>query len=166
MIKKEDIILKFTIPGQPIPKKNGKGLSFFYKDKMGRKILRPKPVPYYTKQYTEWVKDAVQACAIFKNNMTIKGFDFPIMHTINLMMLFFVKDFRNVDVSNLYQGPEDVMSGNAGELGTSVPPVTFQILGDDNYKIVGSHDGSRVFYDNKNPRTMIYITKHYTTPWE
>nr|DAZ39251.1 MAG TPA: Cytosine specific methyltransferase [Caudoviricetes sp.] len=30
---------------------------------------------------------------------------------------------------------------------------------DDNSRIVAGHDGTRVLYDPKNPRTEIYITK-------
>lgn len=33
------------------------------------------------------------------------------------------------------------------------------ILEDDNYKVLASHDGSRVFVDRKNPRTEIYIER-------
>ena len=32
------------------------------------------------------------------------------------------------------------------------------LLKDDNYSVVYSMDGSRVFYDKENPRTEIYIT--------
>ena len=31
------------------------------------------------------------------------------------------------------------------------------LLQDDNYTIIASHDGSRVFVDPKNPRTEVYI---------
>jgi Holliday junction resolvase RusA-like endonuclease len=51
---------------------------------------------------------------------------------------------RKVDLTNLLEAIDDVMT-NAG------------LLADDNYTIIQSHDGSRVYYDKENPRTEVYI---------
>jgi len=41
--------------------------------------------------------------------------------------------------------------------------VKYDILKDDNSKIVASTDGSRVLYDKQNPRTEIYIERSEET---
>lgn len=50
-----------------------------------------------------------------------------------------------VDLSALYEGIQDVL-------------VELNVLTDDNYTIVASHDGSGVFVDKTNPRMEITIT--------
>ena len=42
---------------------------------------------------------------------------------------------------------------------TQVLDTAHKVLEDDNYTIVESHDGSRVFYDKENPRVHIFIEK-------
>ena len=42
---------------------------------------------------------------------------------------------------------------------TNVEAQTRKILEDDNYTIVASTDGTKVFYDKENPRCEIYIEK-------
>lgn len=51
---------------------------------------------------------------------------------------------RRVDLSNLIEAVDDIL-------------VKAGVLEDDNYKIVQSHDGSRVLHDKENPRTEITI---------
>ncbi len=50
-----------------------------------------------------------------------------------------------VDLSALYEGIQDVL-------------VELNVITDDNYTIVASHDGSGVFIDRDNPRMEIIIT--------
>lgn len=50
-----------------------------------------------------------------------------------------------VDLSALYEGIQDVL-------------VELNVITDDNYTIVASHDGSGVFIDRENPRMEIEIT--------
>lgn len=50
-----------------------------------------------------------------------------------------------VDLSALYEGIQDTL-------------VELNVLSDDNYSIVASHDGSGVYVDKKNPRMEITIT--------
>lgn len=64
---------------------------------------------------------------------------------VNVKCLFYMPTRRKVDLTNALEAIDDILV-NAG------------LLADDNYTIVESHDGSRVFYDKDNPRTEIYIT--------
>ena len=51
---------------------------------------------------------------------------------------------RKCDLTNLLQAIDDIM-------------VKAGLIEDDNYKVIQSHDGSRVYYDKNAPRTEIYI---------
>jgi Holliday junction resolvase RusA-like endonuclease len=53
---------------------------------------------------------------------------------------------RKCDITNLLQATCDIL-------------VKYGVLEDDNYTIVASTDGTRVFYDKENPKTIIEITK-------
>ena len=53
-----------------------------------------------------------------------------------------------VDLSALYEGIQDVL-------------VELNVLTDDNYLIVASHDGSGVSIDRENPRMEIEITAKF-----
>lgn len=64
---------------------------------------------------------------------------------VTLQFLFYRRDRRTVDISNLYEAPQDVM-------------VRGGILADDNSSIVVSHHSdSRVLVDKSYPRTEIYF---------
>ena len=58
--------------------------------------------------------------------------------------LFYMPTHRRCDLTNMLEAIDDVM-------------VAGGLLADDNYKIIESHDGSRVLYDKENPRTEVYI---------
>lgn len=70
----------------------------------------------------------------------------PIDYPVNLKCVFYMDTRRRVDLVNLQEAICDVL-------------VEYKILCDDNRNIVASMDGSRVFYDKKNPRTEIEISK-------
>lgn len=70
----------------------------------------------------------------------------PINYPVNVMCLYYMPTRRRVDLNNLLEATTDVL-------------VKYGIIEDDNYHIVASHDGSRVFYDKENPRTEIIITR-------
>jgi Holliday junction resolvase RusA-like endonuclease len=53
---------------------------------------------------------------------------------------------RLCDLTNHLEAIDDVM-------------VKAGLLSDDNYKILASHDGSRVLVDKDNPRTEVEITQ-------
>lgn len=65
---------------------------------------------------------------------------------VNVECHFYMQTRRKVDLTNLLEAIDDIM-------------VKAGLLADDNFTIIQSHDGSRVFYDKKNPRTEICITK-------
>lgn len=67
--------------------------------------------------------------------------DYP----VNVKCVFYMPTRRRVDLTNLLEAVDDVL-------------VRSGVLADDHSGIVVSHDGSRVLYDKKNPRTEIEIT--------
>lgn len=76
----------------------------------------------------------------------------PINYPVNVMCLYYMPTRRRVDLNNLLEATTDVL-------------VKYGIIEDDNYHIVASHDGSRVFYDKENPRTEIIITRLEENEW-
>lgn len=70
----------------------------------------------------------------------------PINAPINLKCVYYRVDRRKVDLVNLLEATCDIL-------------VKHKIIQDDNYTIVVSHDGSRVYYDKQNPRTIIEIER-------
>lgn len=88
-------------------------------------------------QYMEYEKD----CAWFIPN--IKTIDEP----VTIKAHFYMKTRRKCDLTNLLEAIDDIL-------------VKYNVIADDNYTIVASHDGSRVYYDKDNPRTEIYIERY------
>ena len=72
--------------------------------------------------------------------------DNPIDYPINLKCIYYMPTRRRCDLVNLLEATCDIL-------------VHYKVLEDDNYNIVYSHDGSKVFYDKEHPRCEIYITK-------
>ena len=70
------------------------------------------------------------------------GIDYP----VNVKAYFFMKTRRKVDLTNLLEALDDVL-------------VKGGMLVDDNYQIIASHDGSRVFFDKDNPRIEVEIER-------
>lgn len=68
---------------------------------------------------------------------------------VNVKCLFYMATRRKCDLTNLLEAIDDIL-------------VKAGVLADDNYTIIQSHDGSRVFYDKENPRTEIYIETNET----
>ena len=68
----------------------------------------------------------------------------PVSGAVNVKCLFYMPTKRRVDLPNLLNAIDDIL-------------VKAGILEDDNYKIIASHDGSRVYVDKENPRTEIEI---------
>lgn len=71
--------------------------------------------------------------------------DKPIDQPVNVQVAFFRDSERRCDLTNLLEAIDDIL-------------VKYGILADDNFKVIYSHDGSRVFIDRENPRTEIVIT--------
>ncbi len=70
----------------------------------------------------------------------------PIDFPVNIKCLFYMPNNRLCDLTNHLESIDDVM-------------VKAGLLKDDNYKILASHDGSRVLVDKNNPRTEVEITR-------
>lgn len=150
-------MIQIIIKGNPIVKKNTAKTSVMGKDKNGRLLQRAVPVHWYTDAYKEWARNAIKACAEFKN--THPEMKFPLVDKFNLKCLFYIDRDTRLDLSNLYEGVQDVLAGNAGVWKESVPKELYQIIEDDSIRFIGSHDGSRVILDYVSPRTEIYLTE-------
>jgi len=124
------IIEMFNIPGHPYVKKSNMKLVM-----RGKKLTR---IP--TPNYSAWAK---VAHVYIGHQMTVKD---PIDFPVNLQCHFYVRTYGVVDLSALYEGIQDEL-------------VKMGVLIDDNFKIVASHDGSRVFVDPEDPRMEITISK-------
>ena len=108
--------------------------------KNNSRIFRPKgmnhPMVVPSKQYMEYEKNAMR---FIPKGETINK-------PVNVKCLFYMPTRHKCDLVNMQESILDVM-------------VKAGLLADDNYSIVQSMDGSRVFYDKGNPRTEIYITE-------
>lgn len=67
-----------------------------------------------------------------------------INYPVNVKCLFYMPTRRKCDLTNLLEAVDDIM-------------VKAGLLADDNYTVIQSHDGSRVFYDKERPRTEVII---------
>ena len=124
-------MLNITIPLNPIPKKNN--------TKIITNRATGRPMVIQSDRYRQYEKDS----AIFLRRHSRRE---PIEEPVNLKCLFYRKDRRPIDLVNLLEAIQDIL-------------VKYDILKDDNSKIVASTDGSRVLYDKDNPRTEIYIER-------
>lgn len=120
-------MIKFTVPLTPVSKKNNQQIA------INKATGRPFVVP--SKKYREYEKNAL---------WFIPRKQKPIDEPVNVKCLFYMPTHRRCDLTNMLEAIDDVM-------------VAGGLLADDNYKIIESHDGSRVLYDKENPRTEVYI---------
>ena len=149
----EDYI-KIVIPGNAIVKKNTAKVSSFYKNKQGTRVPRPYALHYYSKAYKEWALKAIVACQKFKEMH--KEFEYPLQTQWNMMCRFYFDKLPFVDLSALYEAPQDILAGSSGIANVDVE--LYKIIEDDNIRFIASHDGSRVLLDYINPRTEIVLT--------
>ncbi|QHJ73650.1 endodeoxyribonuclease [Butyrivibrio virus Arian] len=130
-------MIKFNIPLEPISKKNSQ-----------RILLNPrtrKPFIMPSEKYKQYERDT----AYYMN--WFKAWDKPINTPVNIKCEFYMKTRRRVDLTNLLEAIDDIL-------------VKHGVLEDDNYNIIVSHDGSRVYYDKENPRTVVEITAAEDAP--
>nr|DAO16253.1 MAG TPA: Endodeoxyribonuclease RusA [Caudoviricetes sp.] len=120
-------MIKFTVPLTPVSKKNNQQIA------INKATGRPFVVP--SKKYKEYEKNAL---------WFIPRKQKPIDEPVNVKCLFYMPTHRRCDLTNMLEAIDDVM-------------VVGGLLADDNYRIIESHDGSRVLYDKENPRTEVYI---------
>lgn len=119
-------VMRFTLWGIPRTKKTSQ-----------RIVMRGKyPIIIPSEKYLQYEKDCGrQITGKYKNNL--KGL-------YNLKVLYYRKDRRAVDLSNLLQATCDILQ-------------KFEVLEGDDYKTIYGFDGSRVLFDKKYPRAEIII---------
>ena len=122
-------MLKFTIPLPPVTKKNHQQII------VNKKTGRPMVIP--SRQYKQYEKE----CGWF-----VQGKGLKIKDPVNVKCVYYMPNRRRVDLTNLMEATHDIL-------------VKYEVLEDDNSKIIRSVDGSRVLYDKENPRTEITIDK-------
>ncbi len=108
--------------------------------KNSQRIIRVhgKPIIVPSKQY----KDYEKACMGYIDDTDRKKIDYP----VNVKCAFYMGTRRKCDLTNLLEAIDDIL-------------VKSEVLADDNYSIIESHDGSRVYYDNEFPRTVVEIRR-------
>lgn len=120
-------MIKLSIPGAPITKKNSQRIVRLGN---GRCSIRP------SKAFEAYQKTA----SVFIPVKLRKGLN----GRYNVKCVYYMPTRRKVDLVNLLEATCDIL-------------VHYHVLEDDNSRIVVSHDGSKVEYDKKNPRTEIEI---------
>lgn len=99
-------------------------------------MVKGRPIIMPSKQYKAYEKE----CAAF-----IPKLEAPIDYLVNIECKYYMPTRRKCDLTNLLEATDDIL-------------VHYGVLEDDNYSIIYSHDGSRVYYDKENPRTEVLIT--------
>lgn len=122
--------IKYVIPLAPITKKNSQQI--LTNPKTGRPFIMP------SKKYKQYESEAEW----FLKPRPPR----PISCPVNVKCLFYMPTKRRVDKTNLEESAHDIL-------------VSAGILADDNRDIIAATDGTRVLYDNANPRTEITITR-------
>ena len=121
------ILYLATIQLNPKTKKNSQRIV------INRKTGRP--MVMQNEAYKEYEK----SCGWF-----LKKLDKPIDTPVNVKCVFYRENNIRCDLTNLLEAIDDIL-------------MKYGIIADDNFKIIASHDGSRVFVDKDNPRTEITI---------
>lgn len=129
-------MIKITIPLPPVTKKNSGQIQHIGSKcpmcKRGYKVRLAS-----SKAYQEYEKNA---------GWFLKPLE--INYPVNVKAVYYMKTKGKVDLNNLHNALHDVL-------------VKYNVLEDDNSKIIVSTDGSRVDYDKEKPRTEVEITKVY-----
>ncbi len=122
-------MIKTVIPLIPISKKNHQQIR--------RNRATGKPFIAPSQQYIDYECDAM---------WFIQDKGLMIDYPVNIKCLFYMPTKRKCDLTNMLEAIDDVL-------------VKANVIADDNFTILASHDGSRVLYDKNNPRTEVYITE-------
>lgn len=126
-------MIKFTIPLNPVPKKNNPQIA------INPKTKRPFILP--SKKYKEYEN----TCLSLIPREARQNVDYP----VNVKAVFYRSTAHRVDKVNLEEALHDIL-------------VKAGVLSDDSAispTVVVSTDGSRVYLDRKNPRTEVEITE-------
>ena len=122
------ILYEAMIPLNPKTKKNSQQI--VVNRSTGRAMI------VQSKEYKQYEKEA---------GWFLKKLDKPIDTPVNVKCVFYRQTAIRCDQSNLTAAIDDIL-------------VKYGILSDDNFKIIASHDGTRVYVDRDNPRTEIEIS--------
>lgn len=123
-------LIHLTLYGNPATKKNS--MQIYKNRKTGQSFLSQ------SERYKEYARD----CGRQITGKYKKGIDYP----INLKCVYYRKTKHRVDLTNLLAATCDILTD-------------YGVIADDNYKIVKSHDGSRVLFDKDRPRVEIEIER-------
>ena len=119
------------IPVAPITKKNSQQIRVNHNT--GKKFIAPSDnFKIYQNKCLEYV-------------WPFRFLNFDGQYPLNIKCLFYMPTRRRVDLTNLLEAIDDVLTH-------------YGVIPDDDAQHVGGHDGSRVLYDKDNPRTEIYIS--------
>lgn len=121
--------ISITIPLPPVTKKNSQRI-ITIKTSSGQ---THKIIP--SKKYEQYQAQA---------GLFIKHKGLQINAPCQVKCLFYMPTRRTVDLTNLLEAVDDTL-------------VYYRVIVDDSYKVIESHDGSRVRFDKDNPRTEIEI---------
>lgn len=124
--------LEFVLYGQPATKKNSMR-PIKVKSRNGTESLRLLPSAAFEDYEADCLR---QITGNFRRHI-----DTP----VNVEARYFMATRRQIDLTNLNESIHDIL-------------VKARVLMDDNRNIIASTDGSRVYWDKKNPRVEITIT--------
>lgn len=127
-----EILYQSLVPLNPRSKKNSQRIVI--NSRTGR------PMILQSETYKEYEHNA---------GWFLKRPERPIDCAVNVKCVFYRDSARRCDLTNLLEAIDDIL-------------VKYRILADDNFKIIQSHDGSRVFIDKDRPRTEITIERAET----
>lgn len=130
-------MIKITIPLKPITKKNNQRI-VTRRDKRTHKEI-PLIIPSET--YVKYEKEALKYIKTAYDGE-------PINYRVAVKCLFYRPNRIRCDLTNLLEAIDDVL-------------VKANVLSDDNFNIIASHDGSRVLIDKDFTRTEVYIEEYY-----
>ena len=123
-------MIKFTIKSNPVTKKNSGRI---LKSKSGKPFVAP------SRAFEEY-----QELCGYLIPGELKGLN--INTPINIQAIYYRDSRRTVDITNLHSALHDIL-------------VHYNVIADDNMRIVIATDGNRVRYDKDNPRTEIEISE-------
>ena len=101
-------------------------------------ITKPRPRLIQSKAYREYEKDCLTI---------LKRPSEPLNGELHVMAKYYRGTAHRCDITNLNGALHDILT-------------KAQLIKDDNFKIVKSTDGSRVYIDRENPRTEVTIFEY------
>ena len=161
---------KIVLPGDVPVKKNTMGHTWHRKDKNGNRVPLDRPLTYYLKPFKTWVNTVVPYLTHWKEDHASE-YDFPLKGKYVITFMFFRKRKGTVDLSALYEGPQDLLQGKVGNTldkivtqGGFKTKVKFnhdkyKIFHDDDCDTMANHGASTVLYSDK-PHLEIFVSEY------